>query len=78
MADDVTLTVGGQTIAGWTTIRVTRGMERIPADFDIGLTERYPNTADVIKAVVVCNSGEMCFSCAPCAEETLRGATQDG
>lgn len=48
MADDVTLTVGGQSIAGWTTIRVTRGMERIPADFDIGLTERYPGATDVI------------------------------
>ncbi|WP_233872522.1 phage baseplate assembly protein [Paraburkholderia adhaesiva] len=47
MLDDVTLTVGGQRIAGWTTIRVTRGMERIPADFDIGLTERYPNTTEV-------------------------------
>ncbi|WP_434115852.1 phage baseplate assembly protein [Paraburkholderia caffeinilytica] len=48
MTDDVTLTVGGQRIAGWTTIRITRGMERIPADFDIGLTERYPHTTGVI------------------------------
>ncbi|WP_277187687.1 phage baseplate assembly protein [Caballeronia sp. BR00000012568055] len=48
MTDDVTLTVGGQSIAGWTAVRVTRGMERIPCDFDIGLTERYPNTTDVI------------------------------
>jgi prophage tail gpP-like protein len=47
MRDDVALTVNGQSIAGWTTIRITRGMERIPADFDIGLTERYPNTTDV-------------------------------
>lgn len=55
MADDVTLTVGGQSIAGWTTIRVTRGMERIPADFAIGLTERYPDTTDV-----VVSEGEPC------------------
>lgn len=47
ISDDVTLTVGCSRIAGWTTIRVTRGMERIPADFDIGLTERYPSTTDV-------------------------------
>jgi prophage tail gpP-like protein len=47
MADDLTLTVGGQSIAGWTSIRVTRGMERIPADFSISMTERYPNVADV-------------------------------
>jgi len=48
MFDDVALAVGGQHIAGWTTVRVTRGMERIPADFDIGLTERYPDTTDVV------------------------------
>jgi len=48
MDNDVTLLVNGTAIAGWTTIRVTRGVERIPADFDIGLTERYPHTADVL------------------------------
>ncbi|WP_233863475.1 phage baseplate assembly protein [Paraburkholderia adhaesiva] len=48
MSNDVSLTVGGQTTAGWTSIRVTRGMERIPADFEIGLTERYPHTSDVL------------------------------
>ncbi|WP_233869708.1 phage baseplate assembly protein [Paraburkholderia adhaesiva] len=45
--DDVSLTVNGSTVAGWTTVRVTRGMERIPADFDIGMAERYPGVADV-------------------------------
>ncbi|MGF6792777.1 phage baseplate assembly protein [Paraburkholderia sp. 35.1] len=48
MPDDLTLTVGGQSIAGWTSIRVTRGMERIPSDFDISLTERYPNVSDIV------------------------------
>ncbi|CAG9250176.1 Prophage tail gpP-like protein [Burkholderia diffusa] len=55
MVDDVTLTVNGSTVMGWTAVRVTRGMERIPADFDIGLTERYPSTADV-----VVNEGDPC------------------
>ncbi|WP_233854178.1 phage baseplate assembly protein [Paraburkholderia sp. HD33-4] len=48
MADDLSLTIGGQSILGWTNIRVTRGMERIPADFDISLTERYPHVSDVV------------------------------
>jgi prophage tail gpP-like protein len=48
MSDDVSLAVNGSTVAGWTSVRVTRGMERIPADFDISLTERYPDTADVV------------------------------
>ncbi|CAG9248584.1 Mu-like prophage tail protein gpP [Burkholderia diffusa] len=54
--DDVTLTIGGQRVAGWTAIRITRGMERIPADFDIGLTQRYPNTVDVSV-----NEGDPCI-----------------
>lgn len=40
--DDLTLTVDGQSISGWTNIRVTRGVERLPADFSISMTERYP------------------------------------
>ncbi|MFP4895827.1 phage baseplate assembly protein [Paraburkholderia sp. EG304] len=56
MADDVSLTVGSSTISGWTAVRVTRGMERIPADFDIALTERYPGEADV-----VVNEGDPCL-----------------
>ncbi|MEM5372837.1 contractile injection system protein, VgrG/Pvc8 family, partial [Paraburkholderia azotifigens] len=48
MSDDVALLVNGETVSGWTTVRVTRGMERIPADFDIGLTERYPHRTDVV------------------------------
>ncbi len=48
MSNEVTLTVHGSTIAGWKSVRITRGMERIPADFDISMTERFPNTTDVI------------------------------
>ena len=40
MTDDLTLVVGGRKIAGWTGVRVTRGIERIPSDFEIGLTAR--------------------------------------
>lgn len=49
MSDDVTLTVHSSTIAGWMSVRsITRGMGRIPADFDISMTERFPHTTDVI------------------------------
>jgi prophage tail gpP-like protein len=40
--DDLTLTIGGQAVSGWTDIRITRGIERCPSDFSIGLTELYP------------------------------------
>jgi prophage tail gpP-like protein len=39
---DITLIVGGQSISGWTSVRITRGIERCPSDFDIGLTELFP------------------------------------
>lgn len=46
MSDDLSLVVGGRVIAGWTELRVTRGIERLPSDFEISLTERYPGEAD--------------------------------
>jgi prophage tail gpP-like protein len=47
--DEVTLTIGGQAISGWTDIRITQGIERLPSDFSVGLTERYPGElAEVI------------------------------
>lgn len=55
MTDDLTLVVGGRKISGWTGIRVTRGIERMPSDFQIEMTERFPGKADV-----VVQPGEMC------------------
>lgn len=40
--DDLSIVVGGQHITGWTRVRVTRGIERCPSDFQIELTEYYP------------------------------------
>lgn len=42
-ADDLTITSGDVAITGWTDIRVTRGIERLPSDFNVGMTELYPN-----------------------------------
>src|SRR5262245_13445248 len=55
MADELTLKVNGTTIAGWTTVRVTRGIERMPADFDISLTERF-----IDGSTVVAQPGDKC------------------
>lgn len=45
MNDDLTLIVGGRKISGWTTIRVSRGIERCPSDFTVTMTELYPGEA---------------------------------
>lgn len=43
MADgELFLALGQQQVHGWTQVRVTRGIERLPSDFDLGLTERFP------------------------------------
>ena len=48
MADDLTLVVAGQRLSSWTSVRVTVGMERIPPDFDLVMTERYPDVDQVV------------------------------
>lgn len=40
--NDLTLVVGGRELSGWTSVRVSRGIERCPSDFDIEMTEKYP------------------------------------
>jgi len=56
MTDDVILTVGGTSISGWQTVRITRGIERMPSDFDIALTERFPDVDEV-----TINVGDACM-----------------
>jgi prophage tail gpP-like protein len=56
MDDDLYLSVGNQTVTGWTDIRVTRGIERCPTDWDISLTESYPGAIDE----VVVQPGDEC------------------
>ena len=41
MADALTLIVNGQRYEGWTSIRVSRGIDRAVGDFDIEVTERW-------------------------------------
>lgn len=39
---ELELRVGGQVFTGWTSVSVTRGVERIPSDFDIRATVKQP------------------------------------
>ncbi|MGF6839222.1 hypothetical protein QF001_003089 [Paraburkholderia youngii] len=48
VSDDVSLTVNGATVSSWKSVRITRGMERTPDDFDISMTERFPDTTTVV------------------------------
>jgi prophage tail gpP-like protein len=57
MSDDLSLVVNSQTISGWQSIRVTRGIERCPNDFDILMTEHFPS--EFIEDVVV-RPGDEC------------------
>jgi prophage tail gpP-like protein len=54
--DTLTLIVGGQSLTGWQSVRVTRSLDRMPSDFDIQLTEKYPGQA----AQVIVNPGQSC------------------
>lgn len=42
MSDDLTLLVDGKAFSGWESVRITRGIERCPSDFDLLVTERNP------------------------------------
>ena len=56
MTDDVTVTVAGVALSGWTDVRITRRIDGCPNDFDVGLTERYPGEA----AAFLVHPGETC------------------
>ncbi|WP_199720674.1 phage baseplate assembly protein [Azospirillum cavernae] len=59
MSDDLTLVIGGaagRKLSGWQQLRVTRGVERLPSDFDITFTERFPGEV----ASVVVKEGDEC------------------
>lgn len=42
ISDDVSLLIGGRRWSGWTDVRITRGIERLPSDFQVSLTEFSP------------------------------------
>lgn len=46
-SDEVTLVVGDLEWRGWTSVRVTRGIERCPSDFQLEVTENYADAAQI-------------------------------
>ena len=54
MIDDLVMVCNSREIGGWQSIRVTRGIERVPSDFAVRMTESWPGQAqgyfDVIQA----------------------------
>lgn len=48
--NDVSITVGGQVLSGWTDVRITRGVERLPSDFELSMTEVTPGTVNAVVA----------------------------
>ncbi|RDU99236.1 phage baseplate assembly protein [Trinickia dinghuensis] len=48
MDDDLILVAGAQAVSGWTDVHVTRGIERCPSDFSLGLTEAYPGETEEV------------------------------
>jgi prophage tail gpP-like protein len=58
MVDDgILLSVGNYMLSGWTSLRCTRGIERFPSDFEIGMTELFPGQAND----VVVQPGDACI-----------------
>ncbi|NVI06351.1 phage baseplate assembly protein [Paraburkholderia youngii] len=46
--DPTYATSNGRDITGWTSVRVSRGIERCPSDFEVAFTEPYPGVSQVI------------------------------
>lgn len=46
--DELTLRLGGADIRGWTQMRITRGIERVPSTFEISMTERFPGELNAV------------------------------
>lgn len=45
--DDLTLTIGNVNWVGWQRVQVTRSLDSVPANFDVVVTEKFPNTTDI-------------------------------
>jgi len=56
LSDDLSLILDGSRVSGWTKVRVTRGVERLPSDFEIEMTDLYPGDLEQMSVV----SGQSC------------------
>lgn len=46
--DTISIAAAGQTVSGWQSVKISRGLERGPSSFTVGLTEKYPGVATEI------------------------------
>jgi prophage tail gpP-like protein len=46
--NEVSIKANGVVISGWTSVRITRGIEICPNSFELTLTEKYPGASDVV------------------------------
>lgn len=47
--DDVTILIDGRIYGGWEDVRITRGIERLPSDFELRLTDFYAAAEDTLQ-----------------------------
>jgi prophage tail gpP-like protein len=47
--DDVTVIIADVAYAGWQSVRITRGIERLPSDFELMLTDIYASDPDALQ-----------------------------
>ena len=54
--NEVSLLINGKRMMGWNNIRITRGIERFPSDFELSLMDYYPatNEKQLVKAGDAC------------------------
>jgi prophage tail gpP-like protein len=79
MDDELILMVGTSSISGWQAVRVTRGIERCPSDFEIALTQRAPNGQIIVKPgdpCLVSLGGDVVITGYVDGHEASFGATQ--
>lgn len=52
--DVIVLKVSGQAIAGWTQVKITRGIESVPSRFEIGMSAATPAGGVIVKEGAAC------------------------
>jgi prophage tail gpP-like protein len=59
--DEVAILVGAKKISGWMSVRIVRGIEVCPSQFEIAFTDRFPTVLDPRDALkVVVKAGDPC------------------
>lgn len=48
-SDEVTVVIDGRIYSGWQDVRITRGIERLPSDFELRLTDFYASDVDALQ-----------------------------